>query len=77
MRENSPLARIAFWAVTALAILWVVSGAAMAMLGVIAEPLTFWPLLIIFGPIGLVALVVILDRARNSEDDHYSRNVHD
>ena len=49
----------------------------MALLGVIAEPLTLWPLLIMIGPIALVALVVILDRARNADDDHYSRNVHD
>lgn len=77
MREDSPLGRVAFWVVTALAVLWAVVGVAAIVAGVFVETGALWPILIAFGPITLVAVSVVVDRLRSPEDRRYSRDVHD
>lgn len=75
MREDSPLGRIAFVLVTALAAVWAIGGVGAILLGVIAQPATFWPFLILFAPITLAVIAVAVDRMRSDEDRRYSRDV--
>jgi hypothetical protein len=77
MREDSPLGRLAFGVVTALAILWAAGVFGVIVLGVVEQPLAFWPAAIALGPIILIGVAVILDRLRSPEDRRYSRDVHD
>jgi hypothetical protein len=77
MREDSPLGKVAFWAVTALAVLWAIGALGAVLLGLVAQPWGLVPALVALGPIALVAIAVIADRLRSPEDDRYSRDVHD
>ncbi len=77
MRESSPLGRMAFWLVTALAVLWAVGGLGALLLGVIEEPGLIWPAVIVLGPLALVVVAVVADRLRSPEDRRYSRDVHE
>jgi hypothetical protein len=77
MREDSGLGKLAFWAMTALAILWAAGVLGALLFGLVAQPWGLVPILIALGPVALVAIAVIADRLRSPEDRHYSRDVHD
>ncbi len=77
MQENSTLGRIAFWAVTVLAVLWAAGGLLGLAFGLVAQPWGVLPLLVVLGPLALAVIAVILDRSRSAEDRYYSDNVND
>jgi hypothetical protein len=77
MREDSALGKVAFWAVTALAILWALGVVGAVLLGLVAQPWGLLPALVALGPIALVGVAVIADRLKSPEEKHYSRDVHD
>lgn len=89
MSENSPLGKIAFWLVAILAVIWAAATGMSIIFGVFTIPFAAGAtgltgllagtalVTIIFGPILIVVGALILDRMSNTEDEYYSKNIHD
>lgn len=77
MREDTPMMRIAFWIVSALAALWAIGGLVAFAIGVWQATSFWWPVAIALAPGAFVIIAIVFDRLRDDEDRHYSRDIHE
>lgn len=77
MRENTPLSQLAFWIVCALGALWAAGVVGAFVAGMWQATSAVWPIAVAAAPFAIIVVALVLDRARDPEDQHYSKNVHE